>query len=162
MIKKQTIAITGATGGLGKELCKQLAKNGENLVFVDRNLQKSKNLAAEILKEYPNTKINFVTCDMSNLDTVNSAVTELDKLKIDTLVLNAGIYNVPLTTLEYGYNNVFQVNFLSQYILTKKLLSRDNCCVKKVVAVGSIAYKNIKFKSDDVDYSKNKKPFDVF
>ena len=162
MDKKQTIAITGSTGGIGREICKQLAKNGENLVFVDRNLQKSKKLASEILNEYPNTKIDFVSCDMADLDTVNNAVNELSKLKIDTLVLNAGIYNVPLSMLQCGYNNVFQVNFLSQYILTKKLLSQADSSIKKVVAVGSIAYKNIKFKSDDVDYSKNKKPFEVY
>ena len=162
MDKKQTIAITGTTGGIGREICKNLAKNGERLIFVDRNLEKSKNLAKDILNEYPNTQIDFVSCDMADIDAVKNAVLELSKFKVDILVLNAGIYNVPVEKLSCGYNNIFQVNFLSQYLLTRKLLQQKNFNITKVVAVGSIAYKNVKFKSDDVDYSKSKKASKVY
>ena len=33
----KTIAVTGTTGGLGKEICKYLASLNANLILMDRN-----------------------------------------------------------------------------------------------------------------------------
>ncbi|MCQ2382165.1 MAG: SDR family NAD(P)-dependent oxidoreductase, partial [Clostridia bacterium] len=83
--------------------------------------------------------------------------------RIDFLVLNAGVYNVPLTTSQLGYNNVFQINFISQYYLMKKLLPALQRTNGKVVAVTSIAHEYGKLDENDIDYTKQvKKPSKVY
>ncbi len=42
-----TALITGATSGIGYELCKLFAKNGYNLVLIARNEQKLKDIESE-------------------------------------------------------------------------------------------------------------------
>lgn len=158
---KKTVAITGATGGLGKLLAKDLASFGTDLVFLDRDIQKSKNLANEILKEYPNTKIDFVTVDLVDLDSVKSVAKDLKDISFDTIVLNAGVFNVKLEKTKTGYNNIFQTNFLSQYFLIRELL-KTNSNLKKIVAVGSIAQSWSKVDLSDIDYSHKKSKMKIY
>ena len=40
-LKGKTVAVTGSTGGIGKELCSQLCSLGASLILLDRNEEKS-------------------------------------------------------------------------------------------------------------------------
>ena len=145
------IAITGTTGGLGKQLVLKLAGLNHDLVFINRNVEKSQELKQYVNEKYPNVNIENVVCDLLNIYSVKSAVRELEEKNIDVLILNSGIYNVPIFTTETGYNNVFTVNFISQYYLARKLVESKK--VKKVVVVGSIAQKWAKINDADIDYT---------
>lgn len=159
MLNKK-IGITGATGGLGQKICLFFAQKGANFVFIDRNLEKSQKMAQKIQESYPDVKIEFVTCDLSNLSSVKNAATSLEKIDLDILILNSGIYNVPLQKLDSGFNNIFQVNFLSQYYLVRYLMEKGK--VKKVVAISSIAHRVAKLDENDIDYSNYKKPLKIY
>ena len=154
--ENRTIAITGSTGGIGREICFALAKGGAKLLLVDRNLKKSQALADAIKQEYPNTQIDFETIDLSSMESVKNAAKKLSSKKFDSLVLNAGIFNVPLQKLDSGYNNVFQINFVAQYKFLEELLQENKSGIKHVVAMGSIAHKWAKYRQDDIDYSNEK------
>lgn len=154
--ENRTVAITGSTGGLGRQICFALAKGGASLLLVDRNLKKSQSLAEEIQKEFPDTKIDFVTMDLSSMESVQKAVEELKRKRFDSIVLNAGIFNVPLKELDSGYNNIFQINFVAQHKLLCELLKENKSGIKKVVAMGSIAHKWAKYRENDIDYSNEK------
>ena len=157
---KKIIAITGATGGLGNSTTKKLASLGYDMIFVDRNQEKSKKWAEEIKKEYPSVKIEFVKADFSNFQSIKEAIEKLSKKKIDCLILNSGIYNVKIEKLESGYNNIFQVNYLYPYFMARTLL--ENGSVKKVVAVGSIAHFKAKADEKDIDYSNKKQKMKIY
>ena len=154
-IKGKTIAITGATGALGREICWALAERGANFIFVDRNLTKSEEFAKQIMGKYPQIKIKNIKCDLLNVCDVKNTQKLLAKLNFDIFFLNSGIFNVPVKKNEIGTNNIFQVNFLSQYYLARKLLE-DGHKMEKIVAMGSIAYRSAKFNEKDFDYSKGK------
>ena len=49
-LKKKTILVTGGTGILGKKICKCLAKNGADLIILDRN--NPKNFCERLEKTY--------------------------------------------------------------------------------------------------------------
>ena len=155
------IAITGSTGDLCSLVAKELAKQGHDLIFVDRNEEKSKKNAAQIKAAYPNAQIKTVRCDLLDPAAVDNAVKELGSLGAETLILGAGIYNVPLMTCENGFNNVFNVNFISQYRLADAL-AENSKSLKKIVAIGSIAHTYGKFDLSDVDYSSRKKPSKIY
>lgn len=158
----RTVVVTGAAGGLGSKLCRYLAQLHAHIIMLDHNLEKSNVVKEALLKDLPATDIENYQIDLNNLKNVRDVAATLSPRRIDYLVLNAGVYNVPLAKGELGYNNVFQVNFISHYYLVKTLLPTLARTNGKVVAVTSIAHNYGKFNADDIDYSKNGKQSKVY
>lgn len=159
-LTNKTVAITGSTGGLGTEIVKILLSLNANLVLLNRNLDKSLKQKQEMLILYPHAKIEIVQIDLSNIAKVKSTVKDLKKFKIDILIHNAGIYNVPIQITKSGYNNVFQTNFISPYYITKELIKTSN--ILKVVVVSSIAHNYSKTNTKDIDFSNHKKQSKIY
>ena len=163
-LKGKKVVVTGATGGLGREICMQLAYLQADIILACRNPKLSESLKQDILSKYPDCTIDYVNLDLSSLESVDNCVSELKKYKgIDILINNAGVYNVPIKTLDSGYNNVFQINFLYTYYLTKKLLpelrkKENSICV----TLGSIAHNYSKLDEKDIDFSTRKKSSQIY
>ncbi|MBP3401620.1 MAG: SDR family NAD(P)-dependent oxidoreductase [Clostridia bacterium] len=153
----KTVAISGSTGGLGRELCIHLGALGASLVLLDRNIAKSKALADELRSMYNGISITHITVDMTDIRAVKAAADKLSEMPIDYLILNAGAYSIPRCTLPCGYDNVFTINFISPYYLARRLLSGIKARGGKVIAVGSIAHNYSKIDENDVDFSTRKK-----
>ena len=151
----KTIAITGSTGGLGNEICKILAELGASLILLNRNKQKTQMQVEKLTKITPNVHTKFLNLDMENFNTLNSVVNVLKDEKIDVLILNAGAFNLKRKTTTLGYDNIFQINFLGPYFLTKKLLPYMNKN-SKVVVVGSIAHRYTKLNENDLELKSEK------
>ena len=148
------VAISGATGGIGRELCFILAELGAALVLVNRSLTRAKALEADLINQYPTLEISHVFADLENMESVKAAADELISLEIDYLILNAGAYSIPRKICESGYDNVFQINFISPYYLSRRLLPDIEKRGGRVVAVSSIAHNYSKIDKDDIDFSK--------
>lgn len=158
-----TVAITGATGGLGVEICKHLASCGANLILINRNLAKTEQLKNELLKTFPNIVIDIIVANLCEFESVKNATEQLKQYKVDVLILNAGIYCVPRYTSDIGYDNVFTTNFVSHYYMVKQLLPTLKKSDKgRVVAVGSIAHNYTKLNEGDVDFASNPKHSKVY
>jgi len=161
-LKGKTIAITGSTGGLGFELCHHLANLGANFIFINRNPIKSNKLKDELEELYPNIKIEIVIADLSSFNNTKQAVQILKNKQINFLILNAGIYAVPKSQTEIGYNNIFTTNFVSHYYMVKELLPNLRKNNGHVVCVGSIAHNYGKLDVNDIDYTTRKKHSKVY
>lgn len=157
ILRGKRIAVSGATGGIGRELCLLLAGLEADLILLDRDQTRSAALEEALCRQFPDRCVRRIPLDLANPVSVRDAATELLRLPLDGLILNAGIYQVPRYQCETGLDNVFQVNFLSPYYLAKTLrghlLSRGG----KVVAVGSIAHTNAHTDPGDVDFSRRSK-----
>ena len=151
------VAISGSTGGIGRELCFHLAGIGAELVLVDRNMKKSTKLASELKEVFPEIKIRHVVADMSDMQSVKQAAEQLLTMRIDYLILNAGAYSIPRCTCDTGYDNVYQINFISPYYLARRLLSDLRERGGKIVAVGSIAHNYSKIDESDPDFTTRTK-----
>ncbi len=151
------IAISGSTGGIGRELCMHLGAYCRELVLVDRNMEKSHRLAADLREKFPTLEISHIKADMADMASVIEAGEALALMDIDFLILNAGAYSIPRYTCDTGYDNVFQINFISPYYLARRLISGIRARGGKIVAVGSIAHNYSKIDLTDVDFSTRKK-----
>ena len=91
MSERQTIAITGATDGLGKGLATELAPRGARLILHGRNEEKGQ-ARIEELGPKASGELVWRLADLSSLDEVrNLAEALLEEDRIDVLVNNAGI-----------------------------------------------------------------------
>ena len=152
-LEGKTVALSGSTGGIGREICFYLVSLGADLVLIDRNIKKSRALALELRGRREGVSISHVKADMENIDEVIAAADELSSRRIDYLILNAGAYSIPRHKCDSGYDNVFQINFLSQYYLARRLLPLVSERGGKVVAVSSIAHNYSRSDADDIDFS---------
>lgn len=160
-LEGKTVAITGSTGGIGKELCRYLAELGASLILCDRNRDRSLELAQELLAKN-GAKAEHITLDLGNIDSVKSAAEELKNRNIDIFIHNAGAYSIPRKICDTGLDNVFQINFASPYYMIKELLPslREKC--GRVVVVGSIAHNYSMSDQDDIDFHTRKPASKVY
>ena len=152
-LEGKTVAISGATGGLGRELCRYFCRLSASLILIDRNAERSAALRAQLLSENPDAQIKSYILDLEDVSAVRKAATELFCEDIDYLVLNAGAYKIPRRKCENGFDNVFNINFVSPYILARALLPKISARGGRVVAVGSIAHNYSRIDVTDVDFS---------
>ncbi len=152
-LKGKTVAISGATGGIGVELCDYLANLGANLICLDRNRDKSSSLINKLKNKYPTLNALHITIDLENFHDVMSVADKLKTLNIDYLILNAGAYKIPRYKCDTGYDNVFQINFVSPYYLARELTPQIKQKGGKIIAVSSIAHNYSKIDINDIDFS---------
>ena len=93
-LNQAVVVLTGATGGFGQELTKQLLQAGSQLILSDINQAALDSFAAEIATEMTTGKI--LACIASNLATREGCTTLYDRIKalnipVDILINNAGI-----------------------------------------------------------------------
>ena len=161
-LKGKTVVITGATGGLGAELCRSVLALEGRLVLVNRSADKSRTLRGELLEEYPAGRIDCLLADLTDMDSVKTACTRLEQEPMDFLILNAGAYAIPRKTCATGYDNVFQTNFVSHYYMVRRLLPVLAQRKAKVLAMGSIAHNYSKTDPDDIDFAGRKQASKVY
>lgn len=149
----KTVAVSGSTGGLGRVLCEYLADLGAELILLDRNQNKSNALRDSLLSQYPELSVRQISLDLEDVESTKRAAASLLELPIDYLVLNAGAYYIPKHECALGYNNIFQINFISPYYLARTLLPSISARGGKVVAVGSIAHNYSEINTKDIDFS---------
>lgn len=155
------IAVTGTTGGIGKELCRYLAKLGAEIVLCDRNFERSYAFSQELINEYK-ADVKCLTVDLSDIKSVKEATEELCALKPDVFIHNAGAYSIPRYICDTGVDNVFQINFASPYYMIKELLPTLREKDGRVVVIGSIAHNYSKADFEDIDFHMRKASSKVY
>ena len=148
----KTVAITGSTGGLGREICKYLGYLGASLILVDRNATRSEAFKEELLLEFSGINVKCINADLSNFESVKNAAGLLKLEQIDYFIHNAGAYSIPRKICSTGYDNVYQINFISPYYLTRELAPFIKDRSGRIVIVGSIAHNYSKADPLDVDF----------
>lgn len=85
----KVIVITGANGGLGRALAQRFARDGEQVVMLGRNLDKVREVAAEI-----GAAALPIQCDMTSPESIKAAFAEIARTypRIDVLINNAAIF----------------------------------------------------------------------
>ena len=84
----ETVLITGASSGIGREFSKLFAEKGYRLVITAR---REKNLA-ELKKMYPENNVEVIPCDLGSEAGAEYLYNEVKKrsIKVDILINNAG------------------------------------------------------------------------
>ncbi len=142
----ESILITGANAGLGKEAARQLAlrKETKKVILFCRNQAKAE-AAKKDLEEQTGKKIfEIVIGDVSDANSVRNAVEKI-KEPIDAVILNAGGM-VGKTAAEFtssGMNQLAATNILGHVVLVEELIKRDKLR-KTVLFVSAEAVPGVK------------------
>lgn len=161
-LRGKTVAVSGSTGGLGRQLCLHLAALGADLLLLDRSSERAGEVKQILEGKYPDVKVSYIRLDLSDMECVKSVTQMLIDNIPDVLILNAGIYHVPRYKCESGFDNVFQVNFIAPYYMARTLKPYMQKRGGKIIAVGSIAHNYSKIDLSDIDFSLRKKSSKVY
>lgn len=141
--------ITGSTDGLGRAVAFDLAGKGYSLILHGRNEDKGRDLVAEIINETGNTDLVYYNADFAHIDQIKQlAQTVIQHHKeLNILVNNAGLgVETKRRVSADGYEMIFQVDYLSTYILTKLLTPLlESSAPSRVVNVASAGQAPINF-----------------
>ena len=120
--KNKNILITGASGGIGRELVKKFVSLGGNVLGSGTKIEKLDLLK----KQYPNIKVKkFDMAEDSKIkDFIDSVTLELGGL--DILINNAGINmdNLSLRMKDEEWKKVININLTSTFLLSKHAIKQ--------------------------------------
>ncbi len=124
----KVVLVTGGSGDIGRDICREFAKNGWKVAIQYNNGKEAAMALQTELAEF--TDALAVHCDIRDEAQVNEAVTEVEaKLgKVKCLVNNAGISQIKLfdeITLE-EWNDMIGINLTGTFLISKR-------CIKNMI-----------------------------
>ncbi len=134
----ESILITGANIGLGKETARQLAlkKETKKVILFCRNEAKAEAAKKELEEETGRKIFEIIIGDVSDANSVRKAVEKI-KEPIDAVILNAGgmVGKTAGKITPSGMNDLAATNILGHVVLVEELIKRDK--LKKAVLLAS-------------------------
>tara|TARA_Y100000590_G_scaffold230746_1_gene260074 strand:- start:3065 stop:3805 length:741 start_codon:yes stop_codon:yes gene_type:complete len=120
-LENKKVLITGATGGIGKELCKKFLKNGCKIICTSTSKEKIEKLKNEL-----GSSQNFYLIDFSDEMNISKNLNSIieEHKNIDILINNAGITddNLFLRMKDNQWNEVLKINLNSNFYTIKAIL----------------------------------------
>ena len=119
------VLITGASSGIGLELARLFARDGNNLVLVARREELLNKIAGELNSDF-GVEVEVITKDLTLENSSDEIFMQLKDREIDIVVNNAGFGAVgPLSELDYKRQvDMIKLNITALTSLTRLLIPR--------------------------------------
>lgn len=140
--------VTGANSGLGLVTACELAAKGAHVVLACRDVGKGEAASADLPGSHEVRRL-----DLADLESVRAFAAELHDWRIDVLVNNAGIMNVPLSRTPQGFESQFATNVLGHFALTALLMPR---LTDRVVTLSSGAHRMGRINLEDPQFERRR------
>lgn len=160
----KTALITGPTSGIGRETALALGGRGFKLFLLCRNGNAGEALADEIAAMPGAARPQVLLADLGDFDAVQAAAQRFLATgePLDVLINNAGIVNMDRVMVD-GVEQMFRVNHLGHYLLTRLLLDKIVESRGRIVVVASDAHAfcpGIRF--DDINFEQDFSTFKTY
>ena len=137
--------VTGATGGIGAEIARGLARRGAELILPCRSAERGRETLQVLRAELGDScRVHLVDLDLVDLASVAPAVTAIAGIcggrPIDIVVENAGVWPMRYAVSPQGYEIAFGVNVLAHFDLRRRLLAADLLPSARVIVLTGDIY----------------------
>ena len=161
----KTAVVTGANTGIGKETALDFAQRGARVILACRDGDKAKDAAREITAETGSDKVVVRILDLGCFESVRAFAKLINETeeRLDILVNNAGLSGTYILTKD-GYESIFQVNYLSHFLLTLLLIEKlKKSAPSRIVNVSSLGHeaKDADFRGHLEDFTPPKETCDL-
>ena len=113
------------------------------MILACRDEENANEAAKDIISETGSDKVIVRIVDLASFDSVRAFAKLINETedRLDILVNNAALGAAPYQVTEDGYESIFQVNYLSQFLLTLLLLEKiKKSAPSRIVNVSSYAH----------------------
>ena len=151
-----TVLITGANSGLGFAMAVEFARRGARVLMAGRS--KIPEAGERVRKLSGSETVEMHYLDLSKIDSIHSFVRNLadQKIQVDICILNAATALPGSRETASGQDEMFLVNYLSNVILTRLLLSKsvitlhENPPLSKMIFISSDSHQG----ATHIDYNE--------
>jgi len=156
--------VTGATGGMGVVIVRELAAQGATVVLVGRDAHKGAAVQRAIAQATGNTAVDLLLADLSSQQEIRRLVEEFRRRygRLHVLVNNAGTHIQERHLSPDGLEMNLAVNHLASFLLTDLLLDmlRASAPARIVNVASNSMTKTIDL--DDLQSARTFVPFAVY
>lgn len=123
-LRGQTVVVTGATNGIGKETARLLAQLGARTILVGRDPDKGARVVRELQMDTGNLEIELLLADLALQRDVRRVAAEIRArcARLDVLVNNVGAVHQRREVTAEGFEQTWALNHLSYLLLTLEVL----------------------------------------
>ncbi|TDQ52193.1 oxidoreductase [Actinorugispora endophytica] len=152
-----TVAVvTGANSGLGLATAHKLAEAGAHVVMASRDEDRGRAAVRDVLRQVPGASVEPGLLDLADLSSVRAFAERLPHDRLDLLVNNAGVMDIPLRRTADGFEAQFGTNHLGHFALTGLLLPALLAArgTARVVTVSSGMHSIGRIVPDDLNWER--------
>ncbi|ODM96752.1 Short-chain dehydrogenase TIC 32, chloroplastic [Orchesella cincta] len=125
----EVVVMTGGSNGIGVGIVKKLLELDYTIILGVQSMAKGEKQIADIRKlGITSGRVKLLSLDLKSLYSVRQFTKEVlscrEGKRIDMLVNNAGFVNSFYEKTQDNYESIFQVNYLSHFLLTNLLVPR--------------------------------------
>lgn len=121
------VIITGANSGIGRAAAIRFAEEGYKVIMACRNLEKSKKVQQEIIKQTKNKSVDLLKLDVSSFRSIKGFSSEFRERyqKLDILIHNAGYFSHGEKKYQLSPDHIelsFATNTFGPFLMTQLLV----------------------------------------
>jgi retinol dehydrogenase-12 len=150
----KVILVTGATGGIGLETVRALARRDARVVVGARDAERGQAIVDSLRAD-----AELLVVDVSSIASIRAAAERFaaTHAKLDVLVNNAGVVAAKRTLGIDGHELTWATNVLGPFVLTQALLPLLRAADEpRVVNVGSSAQRYGRLVWDDLEFAERR------
>jgi NAD(P)-dependent dehydrogenase (short-subunit alcohol dehydrogenase family) len=162
--RRRVTLVTGGTAGIGRAVALELARRGDRVLFVGRNLERGREVLHELRAIDRALDPVFLPADLSLLGEAAGVVDQLREHtdRLDAAVFCAGILSLVPEWTKEGLERSFVLNYLSRYLMARQLLPELMASPSgRLVLVANAGKYSDTLDLDDLQYRKGRRGLGV-
>jgi NAD(P)-dependent dehydrogenase (short-subunit alcohol dehydrogenase family) len=148
----RTVAVTGATSGLGLATAEGFARLGAAVRLVVRDVEKGAQVKRRLEAAVPGAELVVDRCDVSDLEDVRRFADGFDVERLDVLVHNAGSMPATRTESPQGHELTMALHVLGPILMTELLRPALTGHDARAIFVTSGGMYGQRLRADDPEY----------
>ena len=152
--KGKTALITGGNSGIGFEFARHVAHYGWKVILAVRSPEKGEQAKKKLTEEFPGLNVMVMNLDLADSKSIVAFCDSIvkSKLDVDVFYANAGVYRIPYSKTDLGFEMTAGVNFVANYILFERLFPYFVSLGHRVryILTSSIVARFASWKNDDL------------
>ena len=159
----KTIAITGATSGIGYAVAVAMLHQGWRVLMIGHTKENSENTLAKLQSAFPDGVMASFYGDLMQQREVHRVAEEVlaylsahAEGRLEALVNNAGAVRTWYTTTQEGLEQQFALNHLAGFLLTHLLMPALRAGKGRIILTSSASHKHCRVRFDDIMYQRRR------
>ncbi len=159
----KTIAITGATSGIGYAVASAMLSQGWRVLIIGHTRENTEHALASLQAAYPSGEAACFCGDLMQQREVRRIADEVlaylsahAEGRLEALVNNAGAVRTWYTTTQEGLEQQFALNHLAGFLLTHLLMPALRLGNGRMILTSSASHKHCRVHFEDIMYQRRR------